>query len=321
MLHVRVISPSAMTPTARKLIEDDPTVANLVVLPGTAQQGQGDLLLFDLARESANWLLESLRDLGLEESGSIAFQEQATLLSRAADEAERAAPGRPSDGVIWEAIEAKAFEDAKISWSFVIFLLLATLIAGTGRYLDQPILIIGAMVVGPEFAPVSAICFGLARHSYRLIPPALTTLLTGFALSIAAALVLWAFAFQVGVIDRGQAVDGDLTQFIIEPDIWSLVVAMLAGTAGVLSLTAAKSAALVGVFISVTTVPAAGTIALTAAVGAWGEAGRSLLQLAINLAGIILAGTVTLLIQRLAWDRVILPSRRRGSASSRVTDR
>jgi uncharacterized membrane protein len=40
------------------------------------------------------------------------------------------------------------------------------------------------------------------------------------------------------------------------PDRWSLLVAVLAGIAGVLSLTSAKSGALVGVFISVTTVPA-----------------------------------------------------------------
>ena len=310
VLHVRLISPSETTPAVVELFEGDPTAANLVLMRGTAQDGRADLLMFDLARESANSLLECLRDLGLEKSGSIAFDEQDTLLSQAADDAEKAAPGRPSDGVIWDAIEAKAHEDARLSWSFVTFLLLAVLLAGTGRYLDQLILIVGAMVVGPEFAPVSAICFGLAGRRYRLVLPALRTLMTGFAAAILVALAAWAVAYQLGAIDREQAATGELTQFIIQPDAWSLIVAMLAGVAGVLSLTAAKSAALVGVFISVTTVPAAGAIALSTGVGVWSEAGRSLLQLGINLAGIILAGTLTMLVQRTVWHHVVLPRQR-----------
>ncbi len=312
MLHVRVISPGDTTAKVVDLLEDDPTVANLVVIRGTAQRGTGDLLIFDVARENANQVLECLRDLGLEESGAVAFEEQDTLLSRAAYDAEEAAPGRPSDGVIWEAIEAKAHEDARISWSFVVFLLLAVLLAGTGRYLDQLILIVGAMVVGPEFAPISAICFGLARRKYRLVPPALGTLVSGFAIATVVAAAIWFVPYSLGAISRERASTGPQTQFILNPDLWSFIVALLAGIAGVLSLTASKSSTLVGVFISVTTVPAAGTIALTTAVGAWSEATRSLLQLGINLAGLILAGTLTLVIQRLIWDRVVVPRQRRG---------
>ena len=43
------------------------------------------------------------------------------------------------------------------------------------------------------------------------------------------------------------------TAFIYQPDVLSFVVAFLAGVAGMLSLTSAKSGALVGVLISVTT--------------------------------------------------------------------
>ncbi len=317
MLHVRVISPRESTAEVVGLLENDVTVANLVVLRQVAQGGEGDLLLFDLARENANAVLDCLRGLGLEESGSIAFEEQDTLLSEAAYAAEKAAPGRPSDGVIWEAIEAKAHEDARLSWSFVVFLLLAVLLAGAGRYLDQPILIVGAMVVGPEFAPISAICFGLARRKFSLVPPAFGTLVSGFVIATVVAAAVWSLPYLLGGLSREQAATGTQTQFIVNPDIWSFIVALLAGIAGVLSLTASKSSTLVGVFISVTTVPAAGAIALTTAVGVWSEAGRSLLQLLINLLGIILAGTVTLVIQRLLWDRVVLPRQRQGASRVR----
>ncbi len=74
--------------------------------------------------------------------------------------------------------------------------------------------------------------------------------------------------------------------------------AFVAGTAGILSLTNAKSGALIGVLISVTTIPAASNIGVAAAYGDWNEAGGAAGQLAINLTSIVLAGVLTLFIQR-----------------------
>lgn len=83
----------------------------------------------------------------------------------------------------------------------------------------------------------------------------------------------------------------------MSPDGWSLVIAVLAGVAGVLSLTSSKPSALVGVFISITTVPEVGAIGLTLAVGAWQESLGAAVQLALNLVGLLVAGTVTLAFQ------------------------
>lgn len=94
------------------------------------------------------------------------------------------------------------------------------------------------------------------------------------------------------------------TGFITRPDRWSFVVAVLAGVAGVLSLTSAKSGALVGVFISVTTVPAIADIGLSLALGSGTELGRAALQLGINLGGILVAAAATLVLQRAVWHRV-----------------
>jgi hypothetical protein len=58
------------------------------------------------------------------------------------------------------------------------------------------------------------------------------------------------------------------------------------------------------VFISVTTVPAAGNIALGLAFGAWTEVWGSTQQLAVNLSGMALAGWVTLTVQQTVWARV-----------------
>ncbi|MCW2684784.1 MAG: putative integral rane protein, partial [Blastococcus sp.] len=94
------------------------------------------------------------------------------------------------------------------------------------------------------------------------------------------------------------------TGFITQPDRWSLVVAALAGIAGVLSLTSSKSGALVGVFISVTTVPAAGDMALSLALGGSAEFAAAATQLGINLVGIVVAATATLAVQYAFWHSV-----------------
>jgi len=206
--------------------------------------------------------------------------------------------------VLWAQLADRSREDARPSSSFFAFLLLATLIAGIGRVLDQPILIIGAMVVGPEFAPIAAICYAIVRRKRGVIGMASVTLFGGFVLSALIAWAVWAIVYAFGLITFEQATTGPMTEFIIAPDVWSFVIALLAGIAGVLSLTTSKSSALVGVFISITTVPAVGTIGLTLAVGAGDEALSALVQLAINLAGLFVAGIATLWVQLKVGRRI-----------------
>jgi len=303
MLHVRVTAPAEVCSKVVATIESDPAVANVAVMRGAVGNGSGDLILFDVAREAANPVIDMLRDHGVLEHGSLSISETSAILGEATDRAERAAPGNPSDGVVWEEVEDRARAESRLSWSFLAFLMLATLIAGVGRYLDQPILIIGAMVVGPEFAPLSAICVGIVRRRPAIIPRAAITLFGGFAIAIVAAWMLWGAASLLGLVDAETATNGTQTAFIVKPDIWSFLIALLAGIAGILSITSAKSSALVGVFISITTVPAAATIALTLAVGAWAEAGASAVQLAVNLLGLLVGGVATLALQRLVLRR------------------
>ena len=88
-----------------------------------------------------------------------------------------------------------------------------------------------------------------------------------------------------------------LTQFIRQPNVLSYIVGFLGGIAGVLSLTSAKSGALIGVLISVTTIPAAGAIAVSVGEGEWAQAGISSVQLLVNLVAIVMGAMVTLVVQ------------------------
>jgi len=118
--------------------------------------------------------------------------------------------------------------------------------------------------------------------------------------AVAVTIALALAADAVGWIDAADVSRArPLTGFIWAPDRWSFVVALLAGAAGVLSLTAGRSSALVGVFISVTTVPAAGNLALAIALRVPDEISGAATQLAVNLVGMVIAGTALLAVQRL----------------------
>lgn len=312
MLHLRLRVPGELTDQALAVLVGNETVTNVAVVPGGFTKPEGCLVLADVARENATGVVKELRELGLQHGGSITIDEIDTILSDDAARAERVAPGAPDDGVVWVSVEQRLRDDSRLSWAFLAFMTLAALIAGAGRITDQPILIVGAMVVGPEFSPIAAICFALAHPRLGMLPQAVRSLVLGFATATALATAFWSVAFRLGAFTQAQATTGALTSFIIKPDGWSFVVACLAGVAGTLSLTTAKSGPLVGVFISVTTIPAIGTIGVCLACGVWSEAGSALIQLGINLLGMLVAGTATLAVQRLVWRRITTGVRHHG---------
>ena len=310
MLHLRLRVPPDLLDTVVDDLTQEPTVTNMGVVPDGYMHPQGALVFADVARENATPVIGRLRDYGLEREGAIAVDPVDTMLSRDAERSERMAPGSPDDGVVWVQVEQKLRRDSQLSIAFVAFMTLAALIAGAGRILDQPILIVGAMVVGPEFAPIAAICFALSRPRLAMIPQAVVSMLVGFGAAVLIATAIWFIAFQFGAFTADQAATGAHTDFIIKPDVWSLVVAVFAGVAGTLSLTTAKSGPLVGVFISVTTIPAVGAAAVCIAAGMWDEVWSCVAQLGINIVGMILAGAIALFLQRIAWTWVAKHSTR-----------
>lgn len=299
MMHLRLICPPDLTGAALDLLRENPAVANLVVHRGAAIDPEGDVVIGDVARESANEVIDALKLLGLHNRGSIALDAIGVNLSERARLAERAAPGEGDDAIIWEEVVQRTGDESRLSTTYLLFLSIATIIAGIGVLLDQPILIVGAMVVGPEFGPLAAFCVGVIRRRPPIIARASLALVVGFATAILVTVLSTLALDAAGVVNREMLLaPRPLTDFIWRPDALSWIVAFLAGIAGILSLTAAKSGALIGVLISVTTVPAAGNVAVAIAYGVPDEAWGSALQLGINLGAILTAGILTLAVQR-----------------------
>lgn len=304
MLHLRLVVPTARTDAVCATLAEAVGVASVVVVPGAARRPAGDLVLCDVAREGASQLIEALRGHGLEQDGSIAVEPVDTVISQAARRAEAEAPGQPVNAVVWEEVEARTSEESALSATYLIFLVVATAVAAIGVLTDSPILIVGAMVVGPEFGPVAGLCVALIQRRPAEGVRSLLALVIGFPVAIAVTAGLALLGAAAGLTSRAMLEAArPLTAFIWHPNAFSFIVAFLAGVAGMLSLTAAKSGALVGVLISITTVPAAANLALALAFADRAEAVGSALQLGINLGALLLAGTLTLGVQRSLADR------------------
>ncbi|MFJ8800596.1 DUF389 domain-containing protein [Streptomyces sp. NPDC102487] len=302
MLHLRLITPADRTDDVVRLIEATVGTAHVVVLPGAARNPAGDVVLCDVAREAGDELIGGLRDLGIDRTGSIAVEDIDLSLSKRADKAEADAPGEGADAVLWEHLEEATHEESTLSVTYIAFITIATMIAACGVVLDNAVLIVGAMAVGPEFGPLAGLCTATVQRAPRLALRSLTALLAGFAIAMAVTVLFSLFMDGVGLFTEAQ-LEGPRpnTGFVYAPDWFSFVVAVLAGAAGMLSLTSAKSGALVGVAISVTTVPAAANAAVALSYGDMGQTWGSTKQLLFNLLGIVLAGILTLMAQKWFW--------------------
>ncbi|GGS23864.1 hypothetical protein GCM10010238_09920 [Streptomyces griseoviridis] len=302
MLHLRLITPAEKTDAVVRLLETTVGTAHLVVLPGAARSPAGDVVMCDVAREAGDDVIDALRALELDTCGAITAEDIDLSLSEYADRAEREAPGEGADAVVWEQLTEATHEESTLSVTYLAFITLATLIAACGVVLDNAILIVGAMAVGPEFGPLAGICTAIVQRSPKLALRSAVALLAGFAVAMAVTAGFSLFMDAVGLFSEAKLeADRPNTGFIYAPDWFSFVVAVLAGVAGTLSLTSAKSGALVGVAISVTTVPAAANAAVALIYGDTGQTWHSTEQLLLNLLGIVLAGTLTLLTQKALW--------------------
>lgn len=301
ILHLRVVCPERMVPQIRDVLTDR---AGVVAVTEPGRSSDGAVICAELARECANAVLHDLHDCGVSEDGLLILQPADTAVGHLAEKAERDAPGEGADALIWDELTARTGSDSTLTWTFLGFIVLATILAAIGVVEDSQIALVGAMVVGPEFGPLAGLAVGLIRRRGVLARRAATALVIGFPVAILVTAGLALAAHAAGLISDDLFSGPRATAFIYHPGWLSFITALVAGAAGMLSLTSSQSAALVGVFISVTTIPAAGNISVAAVLGDWSEAGRSLAQLAINLAGITAAAIVTLYLRGAAEPRL-----------------
>ena len=114
---------------------DTPSAIDVIRVPNASTRPDGDLVMCDVAREDASVIITDLRELGIHQDGSISLSPTDTI-SDFADAAVKHAPGSPADAVIWEELDQRTNESVELSGVFLLYMVLAAIIAAIGIFLD-----------------------------------------------------------------------------------------------------------------------------------------------------------------------------------------
>lgn len=311
LVHFRLTTPADLTQEVVDLLLPHGWVTNVTLERGASLRPEGDVVEFDVAREKAGATMDDLRRVGLESCGGIVLTTPTGTPFDAADQIEAAAPGHPDDAVLWDSVEEQAEAGAVPTVSYLVFMVIAVALGSIAVITDSAVLVVGAMVVGPEFSAVVAASAGVALRRPSLFVRGMQLLLYSFAFAILVVALLALVGRGIGLVETDDVLrPRPNTGFIWHPDAWSVIVALLAGAAGALALAVSKAATMVGVFISVTTVPAAGNLALGIALWQRSEIWGSAAQLGINIGCMVLSGALVLVLMRVGWTRVTTWSER-----------
>jgi uncharacterized hydrophobic protein (TIGR00271 family) len=304
MLHVRVVSPVSLTGPLVDRLVTAPGVLNVVVRAGAARRPDGDAVQFDVRDGAANPVLEGLRELGLDRAGVICVERVDAVLTDPPLPTAGHGALRREIAPMWEMVEAVIHQGEAYAPSFYALLAIAGLIGAVGILTNSQILIVGAMVVGPEYNAIIGVALGITKRNRTEIRDGLLALFWGFLAAVVLTL-LFGLSVRASGKTPAQYLEGvrPVSDLINTPNIFSVIVAVLAGIVGVVSLTESRANALIGVFISVTTIPAAADLGVSMAYSSWSEARGSALQLLLNVGLLILVGAAGLRTQRAIWRR------------------
>jgi uncharacterized hydrophobic protein (TIGR00271 family) len=300
--HIRLVSPPGLTEHLVDVLLADPGVYNVVVLTGAARSPDGDAVGFDVLARSANVVLCQLEAFADDRCGPVTIESVDAAIGEQATPPPRYRLVQRDIAPVWDVVEAKIRSDAIYAPSFYVLLAIAGLIGAVGILTNSQILIVGAMVVGPEYNAIMGIALGIDKRSRPPILRGALALLAGFIAAIILTLILGLVIRWSGRTPEAYALGvRPVSSLIDNPNLFSLIVAVLAGIVGVVSLTEARAAALIGVFISVTTIPAAADTGLSIAYTNWVQARGSALQLLLNVTVLIVIGALGLRLQRIIW--------------------
>ncbi len=198
------------------------------------------------------------------------------------EEEKKKASGRSREE-LYHSIEAGTRLDSTYIW-LVVF---STIVATIGLLEDNVAVVIGAMVIAPLLGPNIALAFGAALGDRSLIWQSLKTNFSGMFLALA-------LAYGIGLI---LPVNLESHELISRTDVGlaGIVLALVSGAAGVLSLTTGLSSTLVGVMVAVALLPPTATVGLMLASKNFQLALGAGLLLAVNVVSVNLSAKLVLI--------------------------
>lgn len=176
-----------------------------------------------------------------------------------------------------------------LNWVYIMFIVLATLVAAVGLMKNNVAAIIGAMVIAPLLGANVGLSLATTLADAKLGLRSALTLLVGLAVGLALSIAIGIFVdFDPTISEiasRTQVTFGDI------------IIALASGSVGVLAFTTALPTMLVGVMVAVALLPPLVVFGLLLGAGQFDIALGAGLLLLSNLICINLAGVITFYLQ------------------------
>lgn len=291
MLRLRSSVDSARAPHFGAALRDLDGVRR-VVEQADAVLADSTVFVADVEPAAADELVDAIAELGIGVDDYVLTRVEVVAPLRHHTTGERGI-----DGFAWVEVMGQARANSRPLARYLALINVAAVIGALGVITSSSILIVGAMAVSPDLLPICATCVGIVGGRRRLALRSFLTLTIGLTAVVVTAAVLSALLNVCGFLPDGFRVEDSALSTLAHTDYSTVLIALAAGVAAMLSFETRASAA-VGVAISVTTIPASAYFGVAIGAGGIGNASGALLVLAINVVLLILSGSLTLMVQR-----------------------
>jgi uncharacterized hydrophobic protein (TIGR00271 family) len=291
VLRLRSSVDAERAPHFGAALRDLEGVRRIVQQPDGAAESSS-VFVADVEPAAADRLVEMIAEIGIPVGDYLL-----TRVEVVAPQQRHLSGDRGIDGFAWVEVMGQARANSRPLARYLALINVAAVIAALGVITSSSILIVGAMAVSPDLLPICATCVGLVGGRRQLASRAFITLVLGLALVVATAAALSALLSWADLLPSGFSAEDSSLASLAHTDYSTVLIALAAGVAGMLSFESRASTA-VGVAISVTTIPASAYMGVAIGAGGAGEAIGALVVLAVNVSLLIVSGSLTLIVQR-----------------------
>jgi uncharacterized hydrophobic protein (TIGR00271 family) len=301
MLRLRSSVSAARAPRFGELLGELDGVRRVVSQPDAGEVASM-VFVADVEPAAADRLVEAIAEMGIALDDYVL-----TRVDVVAPERRHLGGGGDLGGFAWVEVMGQARANSRPLARYLALINVAAVIAALGVIKSSSILIVGAMAVSPDLLPICATCVGIVGGRDRLAKRAFVTLTLGLTLVVVTAAILTAALKGVELLPASFTVEDSSLNGLAKTDYSTILIALAAGVAAILSFETRASAA-VGVAISVTTIPASAYLGVAIGGGGTDLALGALVVLVVNVSLLIVSGTLTLVVQRRVANRSAAPT-------------
>ncbi|MES3517436.1 MAG: TIGR00341 family protein [Natronomonas sp.] len=295
MRLVQVSVPTGKRETVLDVLEAENI--DYVVTDETSGREYTAVVYFPLPTNAIEPVLEELSAVGIDRDAYTVVLSAETVVSKKFEQlTEQYAESEESEErIARQELVARATELAPGLPTYLLMTVVSAVIATAGLLLDSPATVVGSMVIAPLIGPAMAAAVGSVTDDSELFRRGVKLQLLGVGVAILAATAFAVSVRSLGLVPPGlDPLSLSEVEERLAPNFLSLAVALGAGVAGAISLTAGVSVALVGVMIAVALIPPAATVGIGVAYAEPSLAIGSFVLVAVNVLSINLAALVVL---------------------------